>query len=346
MREYAVLLGVFTHLGSEEAEVIARAYGLGALQSIHGIAAGSVNSNYALDCERGRFFLRIYEEQDVAGAMAEAKLLAALAARGVQTPAPLELGQRDATEDGSASAAGADVTAVRMVAGKPVAVFPWRAGGMRCQASVTPEDGRRVGAELARVHVAGEGIHVGEGRFRVEDLRARVDLIASAEDEALAREAPGLKEELSKWTRARAEARDVPVGLVHGDLFRDNVLWKEDGTVAALLDFESASRGRFVFDLMVTVLAWSFGDGLDAAIARAICDGYRSVRELTEAERGALLAEGCVASLRFMITRITDYAMKGGIGPRVLKDWRRFAMRLSVLEGLGEGGVRGVMGVL
>jgi homoserine kinase type II len=140
----------------------------------------------------------------------------------------------------------------------------------------------------------------------------------------------------------------VPEGLIHGDLFRDNVLWagEHGGEIAALLDFESASRGRFVFDLMVTVLAWGFGDGLDRPIVRGICDGYRSVRELAEEERAALLAEGCVAALRFTITRITDYAMKGGIGPRVIKDWRRFAMRLRTLEELGEGGLREAMGVL
>jgi homoserine kinase type II len=322
-------VGVFTQLGREEADGIARVYGLGAVREVRGIAAGSVNSNYALVCEGGRFFLRIYEEQDAAGAAAEARILTALEARGVRTPAPLAL-----NADG-----------VPRVAGKPVAVFPWREGGMRCQASVSAEDARRVGGELARVHLAGEGLDVGAGRFRVEDLYGRIGVIAAAADATFAREAPALKEKLGEWTKRRA-SHEVPEGLIHGDLFRDNVLWKPDGSIAALLDFESASRGRFVFDLMVTVLSWSFGDGLDAGIARGICEGYRAVRELGEEEREALLAEGCVAALRFTITRITDYAMRGeGIGPRVMKDWGRFRMRLEVLEALGEGGLRAVMGV-
>ncbi len=54
----------------------------------------------------------------------------------------------------------------------------------------------------------------------------------------------------------------VGQGLIHGDLFRDNVLWRE-GEISALLDFESASRGSRPFDLMVTILAWCFGDSLD-----------------------------------------------------------------------------------
>ncbi len=321
-------MGVFTQLGRDEADGIARVYGLGAVREVRGIAAGSVNSNYALQCEGGLFFLRIYEEQDATGAAAEARILSALEARGVRTPAPL--------------AVNADGVAV--VAGKPVAVFPWREGGMRCQASVSVEDARRVGAELARVHLAGEGLEVSAGRFRVEDLYGRIETIAGAADATLAEQAPLLREKLAEWTKRRA-AKTVPEGLIHGDLFRDNVLWKGDA-ISALLDFESASRGPFAFDLMVTVLAWAFGDGLDAGIARGICDGYRSVRELGEEERGALLAEGCVAALRFTITRITDYAMRGeGIGPRVMKDWGRFRMRLEVLEALGEDGLRAVMGV-
>ncbi len=320
-------MGVFTPVSQADAEAIARAYDLGVVQELHGIPAGSVNSNYALRCARGLFFLRVYEEQDAAGAAAEARMLGALAARGVRTPAPLD---RRAGEP-------------LRVGGKPVAVFPWRAGGMRCQASVSPEDARKLGAELARVHVAGEGVNVGAGRFRVEDLLKRTEVIRGAADPALAAQAPVLAAKLATWSARRA--REVPEGLVHGDLFRDNVLWDERGEISALLDFESASRGPFVFDVMVTVLSWSFGEAFRPEIARGIADGYRAVRDLEEAERAALLAEGCFAALRFTTTRITDYAMKAGIGPRVLKDWRRFAMRLETLETMGTDGLRGALGL-
>ena len=105
--------------------------------------------------------------------VAEAEMLRALEAKGVRTPAPLQMNA------GQMHAGSLDMPTV---GGKPVAVFPWRAGGMRCQASVTVEDARRVGAELARVHVAGEGVAVGEGRFRIEDLVGRIDVIRGAAD--------------------------------------------------------------------------------------------------------------------------------------------------------------------
>jgi homoserine kinase type II len=319
-------MGVFTHVSEAEARALLEHYDVGGLREIQGIPAGSVNSNYALETARGRFFLRVYEEQDEAGARSEAALLAHLAARGVKTPAPL---------------ARTDGAKLSHHAGKPVALFPWIEGGMRCQASVTEEDAARVGAELARVHVAGQGVEAGEGRFNYEDLIVRIERIAKASQPDLAAQASALEEHLRVWMDRRAA---LPVGLIHGDLFRDNVLWSKSGEVTALLDFESASRGILAYDIMVTVLAWCFGDGFDAHLARALVGGYRSVREIEDREKAGLLAEGCLASMRFTVTRITDYAMKAGIGPRVLKDWRRFAMRFDTLESLGEPGLRKALG--
>ena len=213
---------------------------------------------------------------------------------------------------------------------------------MRCQVSVTPADAFKVGAELARVHAAGEGCDVGEGRFQHRDLLERVARIAQADAPDLAAQAPALSAHLAEWTERRG---DLPRGLIHGDLFRDNVLWDDHGAISALLDFESASRGVLAYDLMVTVLSWCFGDGFDAPLARAMVAGYESVRPLEAREKDGLLAEGCLAALRFTVTRITDYAMKGGVGPRVLKDWRRFAMRFDTLESLGDRGLRSALGV-
>src|SRR5690606_32286937 len=72
--------------------------------------------------------------------------------------------------------------------------------------------------------------------------------------------------------RAAAPRAPGPETLIHGDLFRDNVLW-QGGEISALLDFESASRGSAAFDLAVTMLAWCFGDDLDPALAAALAAG-------------------------------------------------------------------------
>jgi homoserine kinase type II len=307
-------MAVLTHISDAQGEALAARYDLAPFVRLEGIAAGSVNSNYALVTANGRYFLRIYEEQSLEGALAEAALLAHIAARGVPTAAPIPL---------------RDGRVVSTTTGKAAVLFPWREGGMRCQASVSDDDMRRLGAALAQIHVAGEGAARPPGRFELERL-AEERLAAISSSATYRGEVGWLREAVARVSAQRDAL--LPRGLVHGDLFRDNVLWSADGAVAALLDFESASDGTFVYDIMVTALAWCVGDDFDPRLFRAMLDGYKAIRRLSDAERRALHAEGCAAALRFTMTRLTDYAMRVTDGPRVVKDWRRFKKRFDTLD--------------
>jgi homoserine kinase type II len=321
-------VAVLTRIDERDATSLLSMYGLADLCALEGVAGGSVNSNFAIELPGRRLFLRLYEEQDRQGALRETAMLDRLSSAGVPTPAPLR--RLD----------GARVSEVR---GKPAALFPWRNGRMRCQAGVTVRDAAHIGESLARVHVAGAGETAAPGRFRYEDMALRLDRIASSGDERFVPMVPRLRALLERVHGDRDSG--IPRGLTHGDLFRDNVLWDDGGGIAALLDFESACEETFAFDLMVTVLSWCVGDDLDPRLARALCDGYEGIRPLSEREKGALRGEGMFAALRFTITRITDYAMrKGGDGPRVVKDWRRFMKRFDRLDELGREGVSALLG--
>lgn len=242
------------------------------------------------------------------GAAAERAMVTILASAGVPTPV--------ATMHGT-------------LAGKPAAVFPWVDGVMSCQRAVTPIRAAAIGAALGRVALAGKGIQLSAGRFQEGALRERTERIP-AETYPIVR----IRTILDDLAKKRATA--VPVGLVHGDLFRDNVLWAND-SVAALLDFESAFRGPLVYDLAVLLLSWCYGDAFEPDLARAMVRGYESVRRLDPAEKHALYTEMLFGAVRFTITRITDYAIRGGEG-RVMKDWRRFLARLDALEAMGQSG--------
>jgi homoserine kinase type II len=321
-------VAVLTPIDDDAVRSVASAYGLQALRDWEGVAAGSVNSNFAIVAGNSKFFLRLYEEQDAVGAQRETAVLEHLAGAGVPTPAPLRR---------------LDGGLVSIVRGKPAALFPWRDGVMRCQAGVAVTDAARVGEALARIHAVASGVNVGPGRFRFEDLTRRVDRIDASGGPGFADVVPVLREALGRAHTARNPV--LPRGLIHSDLFRDNVLWgTAPGELVALLDFESACDGTYTYDLMVTVLAWCFGDDLDPRLARAMCAGYQGVRPLTLAEKAALWVEGQFAALRFTITRITDYAMRSGdTGPRVVKDWRRFMKRYERLKALGAEGLRAML---
>jgi homoserine kinase type II len=327
-------MAVHTAISEGEARTILAAYPIEHLEllGIEGVAGGSVNSNFALTTASGRLFLRVYEEQGHSGAEHETALLERLAGAGVPTPPPLR--RRD----------GGFVSGVR---GKPVALFPWRDGTMRCQASVGLGDVRQVGEALARIHVAGQKEAPYPGRFEFPDLMQRLDRIEREGGPEWAPVAPSLRTRLQRAHAARDIA--LPRGVIHGDLFRDQVLWRGDGAIAALLDFESACDGTFAFDLMVTVLSWCVGDDLDGGLARAMVEGYQQVRALSQPEQDALMGEGSFAALRFAITRITDFSMRArsadGRPKPPARDWQRFMKRFDKLQALGSGGVREALGL-
>lgn len=307
-------MALLTSLPLETARVLARAYGV-ELTSLEPLALGSVNSNFRAHTSDGRtLFARLYEEQDGAGAAAELALLAALSRAGVAVAEALPLA-------GPAPAH----------AGKPFVLFPWVAGESLCLARVDESACRKLGAALARVHLTSSELpRLGIGRFGPTDMLDRLDRVERATSRP---------ELLADVARARAlyarllPARDhaLPSGIVHGDLFRDNVLW-EAGELRALLDFESAFHGPFIYDLLVTVCAWCFRAGFELGLVRAMVAGYESVRPLSAAERAAVAVEGPLACLRFVSSRLTDFELRAQPGTAPARDYRRFFQRLEAIE--------------
>jgi homoserine kinase type II len=316
-------VALLTELPLSDARALGAAYGVD-IESVEALALGSVNSNFRIVAKGGQtLFGRLYEEQGEAGARGELELMRGLAAAGVLVATPLPVVHGDAPA----------------FANKPFALFPWLDGEVLCQARVTNEHCRRVGAALAKVHLASAFLpRLGPGRFGPEKMLERIERVkASGRSEYFA-DAERIRESLERYRAARDP--ELPSGIVHGDLFRDNVLWKR-GELVALLDFESAFHGPFVYDVLVTIQAFCYADAFDLPLARALCEGYESERPFEEREKHALRVEGALGALRFATTRITDYSLRVPAGAKPVRDYRRFLARLSVIEA---GGLDGLFG--
>ncbi|MBV8760943.1 MAG: homoserine kinase [Deltaproteobacteria bacterium] len=314
-------MGTFTRLDGAQLGELAAAFGLGDVHAHRSIAAGTINSNYAIETARGPFFVRVNEgksEQDVAW---EARLVAALADAGVMTPPPLVAVDRRPY----APLHGATT--------KWVSVFPWRDGRHLAAAEVTPELAETFGAALAQLHVAGLALPEGWRRGSIYDhahLVGRFERFAREGDPALAHAISILREELAEATRQRHVRLNATYGMIHGDLFRDNVLWAVNA-ISAILDFEQASGGSLAYDLAVSINDWCWTDRPRLDVAAALVAGYQRVRPLTEADRAALPIEIRAAAARFTITRITDVYLARVPNPE--KDFRAFLARCEAWRG-------------
>ncbi len=319
-------MALLTPLGFPEAKTLLQAYGR-TLKKLTPLAAGSVNSNFLLEVDSDcGLFARIYEEQGESGALFELQLNGVLNRAGLPVAAPVER---------------SDGQLVSWVGTKPFGVYEQVAGHVLEQHQVTPKAAFSVGVQLARVHRANLGkLSIPSGRFGKKELYARLEQVERAVELEPRRTelARGVKQvrEIMKGVYAQ-QSSELPRGLIHGDLFRDNVLMHDVGNgacdeVAALLDFESASEGVFVYDLMVSLLAWCFNDHFDLALVRSMVQGYQTVRSLSSLERKQMAVEGARACARFATTRMTDFSLRTSVNQPPERDFQRFFKRLASLE--------------
>lgn len=309
------------------AEACAR-FGLPPLDRAEPEPKGRVNTSYHLWCGGERWFLRLVEAAGEEAVRFEAEVLRYL------YQARFPVARLVTTTEGQPFAT---------VAGKPAMLFAYAPGEEVARAEAGPERCRRVGEQLGRLHELSAGFTAERanpyGAPRVAGWLAE---LGDGGADAEARGAlPLFREELA----AAAALPGAPRGLVHGDLFVDNVLWLGD-RVAYLLDWEMSCTEAFAWDLAVAVDAWCWRGGHDHLRAVALLEGYRSRRRIEPETVAALHAHARLQALRYAVGRL--HAFPGGVPPVgkvIWKDWRTYRDRLVALRHLGEAGYLRLLGL-
>lgn len=272
-------MSVYTTVGRDELSVWLEPLGLGTLLSHVGIAAGMQNSNYFVTTDRGRYVLTLFESLSPTQLDFYLALQAHLAARDLPCPQPL------ATPGGALW---------RPLAGKPAALLSCLSGHEIGQPG--PDHCAVLGEQLARLHVAvadfPQALPNPCGAAWRQQLGEHLLPEVNDEERAL------LADELA--FQAAQDFSALPRGIVHADLFRDNVLWDDGGRLSGLLDFYFAGEDCLLFDLAVVANDWC----ADAAALAALLAGYALVRPLTAAEVAAWTAMRRAAALRFWLLRL------------------------------------------
>ena len=284
-------MAVYTDVGAEDLEGFLTGYGIGELQSYKGIAEGVENSNFLLHTTSGYFFLTLYEKrvakEDLPFFLG---LMSHLAARGINCPQPV----RNNRGETLGTLAGRPAAIIDFLEG----VWPRKPNAAHCAA---------VGDALAKLHLAGGDFAMSRANaLSVSGWRPLFDAAASRADELQ----PGLRAFLAAELDhlEKAWPRDLPRGVIHADLFPDNVLFLGD-RLSGLIDFYFACNDILAYDVAICLNAWCFeiDHSFNVTKARAFLNAYSKVRALSEAERAALplLARG--AALRFLLTRLVDW---------------------------------------
>ena len=284
-------MAVYTEVPDEELAAFVAGYEIGPLLSCKGIAEGVENSNFYLHTGAGSFILTLYEKRVREGDLPFfLGLMEHLSTRGLTCPQPVR------------NRAG---TSLGRVAGRPAAIVTFldgvsvrRPGVRHC---------RSLGEALAQLHEAGRDFAV--QRPNALSLAAWPALFSAAAAQA-DQVAPGLGARTRRELDALAAVwpSALPSGVIHADLFTDNVLFLDEA-VSGIIDFYFACTDAFAYDLAICLNAWCFEPDASFNVTKgqALIGGYESVRPLgpDEVEALPILCRG--SALRFMLTRLVDW---------------------------------------
>ncbi len=304
-------MAVYTEVGFEELEALLSGYDIGMPLAFKGIAEGVENSNFYLQTDRAAFILTLYEKRVRTGDLPFfLGLMEHLAGHELSCPQPLRdrSGAQSFTLKGRSGAIFTFLNGVSLR--KPEAVH--------CAAA---------GRALAQMHEAGRDFPLTRANALGPAGWRELATATRPRAEAVERNLGALIENaLSDLER---DWPDLPSGVIHADLFPDNVLFTQE-KVSGLIDFYFACNDMYAYDLAITLNSWCFeADGAyNVTKGRALIAGYRAVRTMGREEEAALPILMRGAALRFLLTRLFDWLNPD---PNALvrpKDPREYAKRL------------------
>ena len=303
-------MSVYTQVGRDALDAWLQPLGLGRLIDYAGIAAGMQNSNYFVTTESGRSVLTLFETLTPAQLDFYLALMAHLAQCGIPCPQPL------ADQNGQF---------FRSLNGKPAALLSCLSG--QEVAVPTTAHCRLLGEQLAHLHAAGADFpeplpNPCGAEWRQATGDRLLPLLLPEERDLLAGELA---------FQSACDFSNLPRGVIHADLFRDNVLWDVRGQLSGVLDFYFAGEDCLLFDLAVVANDWCADDEM----LKALIAGYASIRPLTAAEVAAWPAMRRAAALRFWLLRLeVRHQPRAGdvVTIKNPDDFRALLLRLRLAE--------------
>jgi homoserine kinase type II len=286
-------MSVFTTVSPEQLSAWLKNYSIGVLVDLQGILSGIENTNYFVTTSHGKFVLTLFEKLAPAELPFYLDLMAHLSSHGIPCPKPIAnlanafLGELN----------GKPATIVTCLEGAPV-LDP---GAAHCA---------RAGEVLAEMHMAGRTY-----RGVLDNLRGAKWWTACAPEIypfLNTEDAELLRSEIAFQRQHRHDM--LPRGVIHADLFRDNVLF-HDGrgsghiVVGGFIDFYFACVDLLIYDVAIAVNDWctTAECSLDPIRAQALLQAYRSVRDFTAEEREAWPVMLRAGALRFWVSRLYDF---------------------------------------
>ena len=310
-------MALYTKLSVKQITSLATHFNLLSPHKIRGVLEGTVNTYYELIYPKRAFFLRVDEVADLRRLKNELKVFQLLKRiqKGLlfKTPLPLE------TKKGKYYVP---------LGKKYVLLFEKIHGASYFHHRLKGKHLFQIGRALAQLHQTTNKAPLPPHRFYFRGMEAVYRQILPK----LKKKHPTVALDIGQWMSwlKKNEPKGVPSGLIHADLFPENLLFVRD-RLEGILDYEAAGHGPYLFDIAVTLHACCH-DGKNFSIekCRKFLRGYQSVRKLSLKEKKWFEYYLYQSALRFLLTRLRDFELrKGDVAAKPFKDYREYLRRFS-----------------
>jgi homoserine kinase type II len=310
-------VAIYTKISKNDVISIERKFNLGKIISFKGIKKGIENTNYLIRTKKNKYILTIFEkrvqEKDLPFFMS---LMDKLNNYNINCPKP----QKNKTGN-----------YLITIKNKPASIVSFVEGKDKSKLKVN--DCYEIGKNIAKLHIASKKIKL--YRKNSMSLNSWPKLLNKIGDKCkkidphlnnLMR--TNLKEIKKSWPRKLAS------GIIHGDLFIDNIFFKNN-KFYGYIDFYFSSNDFLIYEIAICINALCFDKKNRKFIfnkkkSKNLIKGYSSLRKLSKEEKNSLniLCRG--AALRYLLTRTYDHLNTPKSAIIKIKDPREYIQKLKI----------------
>ena len=283
-------MAIYTKVDTHEAKSILKNFNLGELKKIQGIKKGIENTNYLLITTTGKFILTLFEKRVKTKELPFfMDLMLSLNDRQILCPKPIK---------------NKNKKTLFQIKNRQAAICSFVYG--KEKNSHTLSECRSIGKNIAKLHMVGEKIKL--HRANNLSIKSWIALNQSIKTKAN-KKIPNiygfintlLLDLKKKWPS------QLPAGIIHGDLFPDNIFFNKT-KFAGFIDFYFSCSDFLIYDIAICINAMCFDKKIkfNKLKANALLKGYSSQRKISKKEFTALPQLLLGASIRFFLTRLHD----------------------------------------
>ena len=285
-------MAVYTQISIDELNVFLSNYNIDNINEFSGIKGGTSNSNYLLTADNKKFILTIFEERtNQENLPFYFDLMNHLNAHDIKCPEVI----KDKQGNFSNSIKQKHAVITSFLTGSSLE-------------KIKPIHCSNLGLTIAKMHNASEKLNIKrENELGFDKLGIIIEKLKTYKKHIDDEKLKFIEDEF--LFLSREISKDLPSGIIHADLFPDNIFFEENN-LTGIIDFYFSCNDFYAYEIAICLNAWCFEDSnneFNPTKAKYLLGSYNQERKFSNEEVEALPLLARASALRYLLTRLLDF---------------------------------------